>query len=73
MSLNHTEVNIMNSASQNAETVARWREGAGQDNPAGPLFGGNDFAESDITAESIIRTFGACGTACTGSYTRYCC
>jgi hypothetical protein len=52
--------------------ISQWRNEAGEGNPAGPLFSGA-FAEAEIANESSIRTIGGCGTACTGSYTRYCC
>jgi hypothetical protein len=57
---------------QSAEVISQWRNEAGEGNPAGPLFSGA-FAEAEIANESSIRTIGGCGTACTGSYTRYCC
>jgi hypothetical protein len=56
-----------------ADMIAQWRDDAEQGNPAGPLFSGGAFAEAEITSEAAIRTIGGCGTACTGSYTRYCC
>lgn len=58
---------------QNADLSTQWRNDAGQDNPAGPLFSGGVFAEADIASESIQTTLHGCGTACTGSTTRYCC
>lgn len=70
--------------------VAGWRSGTqlveGWDNPAGPLFASGEYAEADITLESILaasgcnppppppdQTVGGCGTACTGSAGRLCC
>jgi hypothetical protein len=60
-----------NTSSDGAEMVAQWRNQGEQDNPAGPLFAAGEFAEADIvnaTAEYLT-----CGTACSGSFTRYCC
>ena len=60
----------MNATLSGAELVTLWRNG-GHDSPAGPLFAAGEFAEADIvnaTAEYLT-----CGTACSGSYTRYCC
>ena len=48
------------------------------DNPAGPLFASGEYAEADITLESILAasgcnppppplTEGGCGTACSAS------
>ncbi|MCK2218786.1 DUF6229 family protein [Actinomadura sp. ATCC 31491] len=70
--------------------VAGWRSGAdtvdGWDNPAGPLFAGGEYAEADITMESIFAASGCtgvgcppppesghCGTACTWSAGLECC
>ncbi|GAA0910949.1 hypothetical protein KR767_11215 [Luteibacter anthropi] len=50
-----------------------WRNEAGSDNPAGPLYAAGAFAESEIANEAIPTTVGGCGTACTGSRTRQCC
>ncbi|GAB3030968.1 hypothetical protein GCM10027285_12070 [Oleiagrimonas citrea] len=55
------------------DNAAQWREEAGTNNPAGPLFAGDGFVESDIAGEASIITLDGCGTACTGSVTRYCC
>ncbi len=57
---------------QGAELVAQWRNGAEMDNPAGALFISGEFAEADIVCETGTGS-GKCGTACSGSYTRYCC
>jgi hypothetical protein len=54
----------MKEISSGAELVARWRDMAGQDNPAGPLFTAGEFAESDIVNSDDIDT---CSLACTGS------
>ncbi|MFC4764378.1 DUF6229 family protein [Dyella koreensis] len=59
---------------ENADRIAQLRNEADEHNPAGPLFTGGQFAEAEITSEmSSLTTFGGCGTACTGSHTRYCC
>ena len=48
----------MNSRLRGSALVAEWRNSAGLDNPAGPLFTG-EFAEADILGET------GCGpTAC---------
>ena len=60
----------MNNTSDGAELVAQWRNGAEQDNPAGPLFAAGEFAEADIVNATQAWT---CGTACSGSITRQCC
>jgi hypothetical protein len=60
----------MNKTLSSAELVALWRNGGEQENPAGPLFAAGDYAEADITTSDCIST---CGTACSGSRTRYCC
>ena len=70
--------------------VDAWRTGSqpvgGWDSPAGPLFSGGDYAEADITFDSIFAATGCtgascppppdsghCGTACTFSAGRQCC
>jgi Family of unknown function (DUF6229) len=53
------------------ELVASWRNGDGQDNPAGPLFASGVFAEADIAIAEPCTT--VCGTNCTGSGIYYCC
>ena len=68
--------------------VAGWRSGTelveGWENPAGPLFASGEYAEADITLESILAasgcnppppplTEGGCGTACSASAGRLCC
>jgi hypothetical protein len=62
----------MNNTSHGAELVARWRNGAGQDNPAGPLFAAGEFAEADIVNATAKNTSLACSAA-TGSCTVNCC
>jgi hypothetical protein len=57
---------------QNSQSlVAQWRNSE-IDNPAGPLFIAGEYAEADISGESWTIT-AQCGTACSGSVTRYCC
>jgi hypothetical protein len=57
----------------------QWRNDAGYDNPAGPLFASGEFATADIVAASDMMTLTpacqtiACGTACSGSGTHECC
>ena len=58
---------------QQTDLINQWRTEAGQDNPAGPLFSGGVFAEAEIASEAAQTTLHGCGTACTGSQTRYCC
>ncbi|MEV0583992.1 DUF6229 family protein [Nonomuraea sp. NPDC050310] len=53
------------------EIIAAWRAGEEPDSPAGPLLPGL-YAESEITMTGPGYS-GKCGTACSGSYTRYCC
>jgi Family of unknown function (DUF6229) len=55
-----------------ARQVAQWREQADSENPAGPLFIGGEYAESDIIGDTGTIS-GKCGTACSGSRTRMCC
>lgn len=47
------------------ELIAHWRNAAGQDNPAGPLFIAGEFAEADIVNSVGAHT---CSLDCTGSY-----
>jgi len=54
------------------EIVARWRRSADADNPAGPLYAGGRYAEADLLQKTGWPS-GHCGTACSGSRTRYCC
>jgi hypothetical protein len=44
--------------------AARWREDAGADNPAGPLFAAGSFAETDITARRQANTAHSLCTNC---------
>ncbi len=55
------------------DQISQWRNEAGENNPAGPLFSGGAFAEAEIASESAQTTIHGCGTACTGSTTRFCC
>ena len=61
----------MNDRSDAAERVDQWRNNGVQDNPAGPLFAAGEFAEADIVNASA--EYWTCGTACSGSVTRFCC
>lgn len=60
----------MNDTSDAAEVVAQWRNQGNEDNPAGPLFAGGEFAEADIVNATPGIT---CGTACSGSVGHPCC
>lgn len=51
------------------ELTERWRTHAGQDNPAGPLFSGGPYAETELVAVMDTRTC----SACTASRTSHCC
>ena len=63
----------MNNKLHGEELVAQWRNGGGQDNPAGPLFAAGKFAEADIVnAPGFIPTRQGC-SLCTGSFTISCC
>ncbi|MFI6600548.1 DUF6229 family protein [Nonomuraea sp. NPDC050536] len=53
------------------EIIAAWRAGGEEDSPVGPLLPGT-YVESEITMTGPGYS-GRCGTACSGSYTRYCC
>jgi len=61
----------MNNRLRGAELVEHWRNGEGQNNPAGPLFAAGEFAQADI-----INAGGGPTTSysiCTGSDTISCC
>ena len=60
----------MNNTLYGTALVEHWRNGGGQNNPAGPLFAAGEFAEADIVSATPGLT---CGTACSGSFTRQCC
>lgn len=51
--------------------IAAWRTGAGDDNPAGPLFVSGEFAEADIACEAEAATMRT--SVCTGCGTINCC
>lgn len=53
------------------DMVAAWRNDAGADNPAGPLFISGEFAEADIAGDNEIITRNT--SACTGCGTIQCC
>jgi hypothetical protein len=61
----------MNDTSEAAELVSQWRDQENDDNPAGPLYAAGEFAEADIVNASA--EYWTCGTACSGSVTRFCC
>lgn len=50
--------------------VEHWRNGGGQNNPAGPLFAAGEFAQADIV-NATAKVTGCC--LCTGSATGECC
>ena len=57
-----------------ADVVSEWRNEAGEDNPAGPLYSHGIYAEADIVSEASDLTGRPCGsTGCTGSRTTLCC
>lgn len=58
--------------SANELIVAGWREGTADDSPAGPLFVGGEYAESEIESSTSRLTQTLC-TACTSESGRYCC
>ncbi|BAV99908.1 MULTISPECIES: DUF6229 family protein [Bacteria] len=53
------------------DVVAAWRNEAGSDNPAGPLFIGGEFAEADIAGDS--EAISMITSVCTGCGTIQCC
>ncbi|WBB80306.1 DUF6229 family protein [Micromonospora sp. WMMD882] len=53
------------------QLVARWRESADGDNPAGALYTGGAYAEADIVAAAWAETVRC--SSCTASLTRLCC
>ena len=60
----------MNNRLLGAELVEHWRNGEGQNNPAGPLFAAGEFAQADIINASGKSTM---YSICTGSDTIQCC
>lgn len=61
----------MNDSFQNIDSATNWRNEAGSDNPAGPLFS-SIFAEADIGGDNSMFT-AVCGTNCTWSIGRIAC
>ncbi len=57
---------------QAEQLVERWRRESTADSPAGPLYAGGEYVETDIIYATIVGS-GQCGTVCTGSRTRLCC
>jgi hypothetical protein len=53
--------------------IAQWRLAADEAHPAGPLFAGGEYAESDIVGDVGVTFTYQCGTGCSASRTRYCC
>jgi len=53
------------------ELVAQWRISADEDNPAGPLYTGGDYAEADIITATFTLTTHC--SSCTASRTVHCC
>jgi Family of unknown function (DUF6229) len=54
------------------QTIAAWRAGTDPSSPAGPLFTGGAYAESEITMHGRVGT-GHCGSNCSGSAHAECC
>jgi hypothetical protein len=76
LSFNQGKEMVMLSATQ--EQINNWRNYAGDDSPAGPLFVSGKFAESDIVSSTNVTTLGGicsgrCGTVCSGSAGHPCC
>lgn len=63
----------MNEASEGAALVAQWRENGSADSPAGPLFVGGEYAESDIVGEDAGAISCVTASECTGSRCSFCC
>jgi hypothetical protein len=61
----------MSDVSEGAALVAQWRTDAESDNPAGPLFIGGEYVESDIIGEVAPAITGC--SLCTGSIRINCC
>jgi len=60
----------MNNTLYGTQLVEHWRNGGGQNNPAGPLFAAGEFAQADIV-NAIGKSTNCCD--CTGSHTIECC
>jgi hypothetical protein len=60
----------MNNTLDGMGLVEQWRNGGGQNNPAGPLFAAGDFAQADIINATAK---GTSYSICTGSDTVQCC
>ncbi len=54
------------------ELVALWRNGEGQNNPAGPLFAAGEFAEAEIVYDCSGGGLTRC-SGCSGSAGHPCC
>jgi hypothetical protein len=54
----------MNNTLHGTALVEHWRNGGGQNNPAGSLFAGGEFAQADIV-NAIMSVTDCCD--CTGS------
>ncbi|MEI2432922.1 MULTISPECIES: DUF6229 family protein [Lysobacter] len=55
---------------QAADLTIAWRNQAGADHPAGPLFSSGEFAQADLVFDSVD---GCTASLCTGSCTVMCC
>lgn len=60
----------MNNTLYGAALVEHWRNGGGQNNPAGPLFAAGEYAQADIINATAK---GTSYSICTGSDTVQCC
>jgi hypothetical protein len=60
----------MNNTLYGAALVEHWRNGGGQNNPAGPLFAAGEFAQADIINATAKGTM---YSICSGSDTIQCC
>jgi hypothetical protein len=59
--------------SNSEQLVENWRNEAGSDNPAGPLFAGGAFAAADIVSVAETPTIGKPCSVCTASARVACC
>lgn len=63
----------MQKAAQNHPQINRWRTEVGEDHPAGPLFSGGPFAESDMVGMDISNDFWLTNTAyCPETSDKFC-